>query len=424
MAEDKEYHRILILSRDNYELWFQDMRFKLQGKEIFYVIETSKREYAWIHRAQGSTPVVKTPATSNTGDTDVDYISTKFEALGGTWNEEKAKEYARDQAKAFYFISTSLGVDDKSAIGEYKEAKEFWTYLKLKYGKTNQTTAHKYMTKLQTFEFDQEKGIDSAWSTLKGYRRKGIAADATLRVSYPDEALFLILTRALPSEYKPITRGFITQPSLTVEEKLRMLGEQEDEIRDEAVEHAKVARANKSSRPHHRHADSNASGSDDSQYSIKCLLCKGAHRVLNCRHLDLAGKLLRKHLREEKRTKKTGSRFPPPGGENQKRVATSTRTAAKSSTRKLTKQNGLIADANDTEDSDSETCSSSSLNSNSNDDEGTAIEHAQISKESISKAPPSSWASDSAASSHMSDQPSIFRHMTQIKRRLIKVGGG
>jgi hypothetical protein len=45
MAE-QDHYRIPILSRNNHETQFQDMGFKLCGKEIFYVIEETMREYA------------------------------------------------------------------------------------------------------------------------------------------------------------------------------------------------------------------------------------------------------------------------------------------------------------------------------------------------------------------------------------------
>ncbi|RFU24806.1 hypothetical protein B7463_g11532, partial [Scytalidium lignicola] len=208
--DNKEHYRIPVLTQENYEIWFQDMKFKLEGKDIFYVIEVTKHEYAWIKRVLGSTPTIKTPISSDNGEPEANKLTSQFEQLGGTWNEEKAKEYKRDQAKAFFLISTALSTDDKSAIGEYEKIKEFWNYLKLKYSKTSQTTAYQYMTKLQTFEFDDKKGLDVAWTKLKEYRRKAIAANAALKTAYSDEALFLILTRAFLNAYKLITRGFIT----------------------------------------------------------------------------------------------------------------------------------------------------------------------------------------------------------------------
>ena len=66
----------------------------------------------------------------------------------------------------------------------------FWTFLKAKYSKTSASTANTYMTRLQTFEFDKGKGIDHAWETLKGYRRKLVAADTDMKDSFRDKAEF------------------------------------------------------------------------------------------------------------------------------------------------------------------------------------------------------------------------------------------
>jgi hypothetical protein len=60
MRENDQYC-IPLLSRDNNESWFQDMRFKLHGQEIFYVVETTMREYAWIECDNSTT----TPRTKD-----------------------------------------------------------------------------------------------------------------------------------------------------------------------------------------------------------------------------------------------------------------------------------------------------------------------------------------------------------------------
>ena len=394
--DDKEHKRIPTLSRDNHELWFQDIKFQLEGKDIFYVIETSKLEYAWIRRSTSSLPIpsVRTPSVDTD---DVDHLTSQFEQLGGTWNTEKLKEYKRDQAKAFSIISGSLTDEDKSAIGEHDEVKEFWSYLKTKYGKTNQSTAHHYMTKLQTFHFESEKGLDSAWTELKGYRRKLIAANNMLCATYPDEALFLILTRALPAEYKPITRGFITQPNLTVDEKIKMLGEQEEELKEEQ-ESAHVAQRKPSRFRRHR----SSSPESASERGTGCHLCKGQHYLRHCPDLSLAKKLLRRHHRDKKAKKHEKS------SKDSKALV-----PAK-------KSHGFAAAGDDS----SAGSGVVDISSSDPDSDSDAVETCHLSKDEISKATPHSWASDTAASSHMSDQPSIFRHMIPIKRRKILVGGG
>ena len=58
------------------------------------------------------------------------------------------------------------------------------------------------------------------------------------------------------------------------------------------------------------------------------------------------------------------------------------------------------------------------------DEEDEDIETCRLSKDILGKASPSTWAGDTGASSHMSDQPSLFRRMIKIKRRLVRVRGG
>jgi hypothetical protein len=66
-----------------------------------------------------------------------------------------------------------------------------------------------YMTKIQTFVFDELKRIFVAWAKLKEYQCKVITANSNLKVIYPDPALFLILLRSLPTLFKLLTREFI-----------------------------------------------------------------------------------------------------------------------------------------------------------------------------------------------------------------------
>jgi hypothetical protein len=134
MIENDHYH-IPVLSRDNHETWFQDMSFILCGKEIFYVVKITMREYAWI-KCDNSTTTSRTKDNKLTSsvESDMDELTSKFEKLGGTYNLKQKRVFKRDQAKAFHIISMSLGEDDKSARGEYEfDIKGFWISLKVKY---------------------------------------------------------------------------------------------------------------------------------------------------------------------------------------------------------------------------------------------------------------------------------------------------
>jgi hypothetical protein len=60
----------------------------------------------------------------------------------------------------------------------------------------------------------------------------------------------------------------------------------------------------------------------------------------------------------------------------------------------------------------------------SENDTDALVEVCHLSKESIRMAIPSEWLADTGGSSHMSDQPLLFRNFERINKRIIKVGGG
>lgn len=61
------------------------------------------------------------------------------------------------------------------------------------------------MTRIATFKFRQEIGLDNSWAELKEFCRKLISADPIMKKAYPDAALFLVQTRTLPAAFKAIT---------------------------------------------------------------------------------------------------------------------------------------------------------------------------------------------------------------------------
>jgi hypothetical protein len=157
---DKDHYQISILSWDNHETWFQDMSFKLHSKEMFYVVETIIREYAWIKRVISTTgPHTKRSKSTSSEESNIGKLTSKFEDLSGMYNLHK-RDFEPNQARAFHIISMSLGEDIKGTRGEYElDIKGFWRSLKVKYQKMSQLTASIYLTNIQTFACEAEKGI-------------------------------------------------------------------------------------------------------------------------------------------------------------------------------------------------------------------------------------------------------------------------
>jgi hypothetical protein len=157
----KDHYQIPILSGDNHKIWFQDTSFKLCGKEIFYVMEITLREYAWMKRVNSTTsPQMESSKSTASEESDINKLASKFEELGRTYNLDKKRVFEHNQVRAFRIISMSFGEDDKETRGKYKlDIKGFYISLKIKYQKMSQSTVSIYIIKISTFVFDAEKGI-------------------------------------------------------------------------------------------------------------------------------------------------------------------------------------------------------------------------------------------------------------------------
>ncbi|KAG5966054.1 hypothetical protein E4U58_002622, partial [Claviceps cyperi] len=80
------------------------------------------------------------------------------------------------------------------------------------------------------FTFGQELGIDASWTKLKEYRRK--SEHEEVRNTYPDNAMFILPATALQKQecYSVIIDTSLTNQSLSIEEKLRILQEKEAQM--------------------------------------------------------------------------------------------------------------------------------------------------------------------------------------------------
>lgn len=428
--------KITKLTKENYEKWFRSTKFKLKGEGIFYTVEVTKHAYAWIARqgAGNSTSTATTPqdlavAANAAEQASILGLTSDFERLGGTWNQEKAKEYEKDEAKALFYITNSLHDDDDALVDEYETASALWTTLKTKYSKTDQLTANNMMTKLQNFSWKDGKDVDYAWTKLKDYRRKIIASKPVAKGLYSDDALLQIMLRALPQSYGSVIDYLDVQTTLTVEEKIEALRTKELRLKD-TTEHANAAFP-KHHQPNHRRnsnismRDRSRSASLESVPITGCLHCKGDHWARDCKHKDeiqeFGRKLREKGERASRRTARSErysrdkDRKPP-----KKLVKPKEKTTSK-------RKHGYAAK---NQNPSSETAISSSDSDNEISDESTSsdtesMQKCHISAEQASKSTPTNWAADTGATSHMTDKRNLFRGpLKHTPVTTIQVGGG
>ena len=415
--QDKLITRIPTLTRENHEAWFRRMKIKLKGKGIFYTIEQTAETYAWIAdpKAKGiATPPSNTTPHDATKKNSIDKLVEDFARWGGSWNIEKKEAYNKAESNALDIMLQSLNEEDQALIDEYETALGLWTALQVKYSKTNESTANIYMGKITQFTFDKKAGLDSSWAKLKEYRRKLIAAKGVMKSAYPDEALFLILTKKLPSIYKATTDGFRLQKDMLVEDKLRILYEVEEDNK-EAEEQAHLAQTSRRGKyipPQRRRQQSyDSSASDCSERDTQCFLCKGDHVISRCPNINRAARLLKEYKKTKAKAKQES---------RAKDSCTKDSKPSKALKKSSDKKSRAYAAESLSDDSDD---SSAQAFSPTTDDEDEP-EQCCLSKEELSKATSSIWPADTGATSHMSDQRSLFTFLKPIKPKRVKVGGG
>ena len=217
------------------------MSLKLNAKRIRYVLDVPVEQYAYI--------LGKKPEDYNTGNAtakDVNAITIGMEALkldvkNGYTDWSRWETYNSDQAKVLYFFSQALSEEDAVLMDELYTAAAVWEQLKKKYTKTVASSVTTYISKIITFRYDEERGIDSCWAQLKEYRRKLGSADKAMKNAYLDSTLFVMFARSLPEQFTGVLDGFLSQENMDLDTKIRKLAEKEDLLKSVAEERANAA---------------------------------------------------------------------------------------------------------------------------------------------------------------------------------------
>jgi Reverse transcriptase (RNA-dependent DNA polymerase)/gag-polypeptide of LTR copia-type len=405
MASKEESWQIPILTRENYETWFRRYMVELRGKGVYYVIEKKLHEHAEVATVGDLTDALEEFEIADSGT-----------ATSLRINIDKKAAYLKDEATAIRLMFKALSIDDQALYDEYTTAFTLWAYLKKKYLKVDATAANIYMTKIQMFTFESGSTITSAWDKLKDHRRKLAAAKPSAGNAYDDDALLLVLIRALPTEYKVTIDTLNAQRSLTVDERLQTLEAKYADIQEEEHAHPTFRVKKHDGKyvlPQHRARQDSESSSDNAK-RYECHLCgQSGHFLRHCPDLEKARRIIR-GLNEGKKEVHS-SRLSSKSRSSSKQLTSEQHLPTKKSSSGK-KSRGHVANDDDDVVESSEQSDFESVD----EEEETVL----LTKELIGRANPSVWPADTGASSHMSDQASLFRRMIPIKRRKIKVGGG
>jgi hypothetical protein len=353
------------LSQYNKEEWFQLMEDWMTGEALFSAIDTSTTfSYATVTKEQ----------------TD---------------------------AKARYWIRICISADDRDWIREKKTAKELWETLKLKYKDKLKVTGRQYLQQYTNYKLPEDTSIEKAWTNLGDLGRKMTASQPDLKSLATPEYRLQQLLQGLPVEYQTVRDAIDAQKNLDVVESLQILREKEALILQSQQGmkaqqyHAstpppkdqKKTRSRQS--PKHWKTRRQSDESPKQSREKLCYLCDGSHWTRNCPYTDAA----KQAARQERRRRHT----------------------SKSQHRR---QNAYPAEYD----------RPSSSSSSGSDTLAPEKEIAHVSEKTARllqddqkrrKLSPNRWIIDTGASSHMTDQKSLFRSSVKpyYKGYWVRVGG-
>lgn len=268
-----------VLTKSNWETWFILVETHLRSKNVFYTIEKTKKEYAWVQRYTPTTTTSTQSGSSSSQDKPLEELVSSFERLGGVMNQEKADKYDTDKAMAMYNIVICLSQLDIEMIEGKDEMKDKWAVLKTKYSRVLPAEHRQNVKALNDFKMDQDMTINDTWTTINELRRKIVNSKPALRANYSEDVMFEILTQALPSEYDVIVDVLDHQSAslMTIDEKLRELESKEAKLKrgKETAAYGQT-RGRRTTRQDYTRYDKSRSRSP------RCYLCEGNHLIRDC----------------------------------------------------------------------------------------------------------------------------------------------
>jgi len=221
-----------VLSRDNWEHWFDIRELYFASKSISFVIKYTEAQYAT--------------------------------------TEKKRAKYHTASGKVRYEIARNISKIDQKFIRQYSSTKEVWDNLKAKYSIIRPEETRENLRRLTAYELSPGTKIEDAWVELHTLRRQIKTARPNWDIA--DAELFQYLLWGLPTEYTATVATLDAQPTLDFADKFSILQNRQDQLNStpEAVYTAQSKAQNKKPRCRRRKAKK------------QCFLCGAAHWVRQC----------------------------------------------------------------------------------------------------------------------------------------------
>jgi len=219
-----------VLSRDNWEHWFDVRELYFASKSISFVIKYTEAQYAT--------------------------------------NDKKRAKYHTASGKVRYEIARNISGIDQKFIRQYSSAKEVWDNLKAKYSIIRPEETRQNLRKLTAYELSPGTKIEDAWVELHTLRRQIKAARPNWDIADPE--LFQYLLWGLPTEYEATVATIDAQPTLDFTDKFSILQNQQDQLNSTLYTAYPATAQNKTPRRRRRKAKK------------QCFLCGAAHWVRQC----------------------------------------------------------------------------------------------------------------------------------------------
>ncbi|OBW64777.1 MAG: Nucleotide-diphospho-sugar transferase [Aureobasidium pullulans] len=235
-AETQRGRPVATLTRENQELWFQNMKRWLYSKDCWKAIETPE---------------------------------SKHEAA-----------FTKIDNTALYWINKCISEDDQMRYVDTANSKTLWDQLQARYKKTLPVQRRLLVESFHSFQKDQNQTIQDAWLYLQQLGRKIASSDPTNANLGKPEARIQKLLASLPEEYDTTVNAIDVQSHLDPEDILTLLENFEAKLNSKTTSHAYLAR--------------------NRQGPIECHLCKKDHFVKDCPSLPAAQRAARDDRRQKR----------------------------------------------------------------------------------------------------------------------------